>query len=71
MRNALLLCAAGIAAGALLAVGAFWAAGSFAAFSLSFAAAELAMFVSQVGGRGGEAAIAAACMPAVARKGQV
>lgn len=53
MRNALLLCAAGIAVGALLAVAAFWAAGSFAAFSLSFAAAELAMFVSQVGWGGG------------------
>ncbi|KAL4448931.1 hypothetical protein ABPG77_007648 [Micractinium sp. CCAP 211/92] len=50
MRNALLLCAAGIAAGSLLAIAAFWAAGSFAAFSLSFAAAELAMFVSQAPG---------------------
>lgn len=48
MRNALLLCAAGIGAGACLAVAAFWAAGSFALFALVFAAAQLAMFSSAV-----------------------
>ncbi|KAI7845461.1 hypothetical protein COHA_001011 [Chlorella ohadii] len=46
MRNALLLCAVGIGAGACLAVAAFWAAGSFALFALIFAAAQLAMFSS-------------------------
>lgn len=49
MRNALLLCAVGIGAGACLAVAAFWAAGSFALFALIFAAAQLAMFSSAVG----------------------
>lgn len=48
MRNALLLCTAGIGLGACLAVAAFWAAGSFALFALVFAAAQLAMFASAV-----------------------
>lgn len=47
LRNALLLCTAGIALGAVLAVAAFWAAASFTLFSLTFAAAQLAMFASQ------------------------
>jgi uncharacterized membrane protein len=47
MRNALLLCTLGVAAGALLAVAAFACAASFALFALVFAAAQLAMFVSQ------------------------
>jgi hypothetical protein len=50
MRNALLLCTLGIGAGACLAVLAFWAAASFGLFSLIFALAQFAMFVSQVGG---------------------
>ena len=37
-------------AGACLAVLAFWAAASFGLFSLIFALAQFAMFVSQVGG---------------------
>lgn len=48
MRNALLLCAAGVGAGACLAVAAFWAAGIFGLFALVFAAAQLAMFASAV-----------------------
>ena len=50
MRNALLLCTLGIGVGACLAVLAFWAAASFGLFSLIFALAQFAMFVSQVGG---------------------
>ena len=49
MRNALLLCAGGTLAGSALAAAAFWGARSFPAFCAAFAAAELAMFASQVG----------------------
>ena len=48
MHSALLLCALGTAAGAVLAVLAFAAAGSFAAFAVLFSMAQLAMFASQV-----------------------
>lgn len=48
MRNALLLCTGGITLGSCLAVVAFWAAGSFWIFAIVFAAAQLAMFGSQV-----------------------
>lgn len=46
MRNALLLCTLGVAVGACLAVAAFWGAASFTLFSVVFALAQLAMFVS-------------------------
>jgi hypothetical protein len=70
MRNALLLCTLGVAAGALLAVAAFACAASFALFALVFAAAQLAMFVSQVGPAGpgapagGAQLCDTACLPA-------
>ncbi|PSC73072.1 putative sphingolipid transporter spinster-like protein 2 [Micractinium conductrix] len=47
MRNALLLCAGGIAVGSALAIVAFAASTTFTLFALTFAAAELAMFGSQ------------------------
>jgi hypothetical protein len=56
MRNALLLCMLGIGAGACLAVLAFWGAASFVLFSLIFALAQFAMFVTQVCGWGAGAA---------------
>eukprot|EP00887_Chlorella_sp_A99_P000167 scaffold13.g167.t1 len=47
LYNALVLCAAGMAAGAALVLLAFARAGSFALFSALFAAGQLAMFTSQ------------------------